>query len=151
MSPEQTRKFNLITGSFFLGLGVVTWALAGYFALTPNAPQPHPVTAETRVDLNSCRTALATMGYQASIAATKDAVRVYEPLNGDAKALLDRATMAIGVCHMELRSFCIGEACDSPGVTFELVQYNPSKAKIADAKSQVSKPEPATRAKAATK
>lgn len=120
MSPEINRKFNIGAGSFFLVMGLAGWALAGYYAATPNEAKPHPVTAENKIDLGSCRALLGTLGYSASITAKKDAVRAYEGFKESAKDQLERATLAMGLCKLPLKSFCMGEGCDTPGISFEL-------------------------------
>ena len=148
MSPEHNRKFNLAAGSFFLVMGLLGWGMAVYYGITPNAPKPHPVTVEEKVDLNACRAVLSGLGYQASIPVGKERVRAYEAFseNGDAKAMLDKATMAIGVCKMKLDTFCVGEGCESPGVTFELAQHNTrdvkskSSSKVASKSGVIAKP-----------
>lgn len=146
MSPEHNRKFNLAAGSFFLVMGLAGWGMAVYYGITPNAPKPHPVTVEAKVDLNACRAVLSGLGYQASIPVGKERVRAYEAFseNVDAKAMLDKATMAIGVCKMKLDTFCVGEGCESPGVTFELAQFNTRDAKAKAATKAASKASPAT-------
>jgi hypothetical protein len=116
MSPEQKRKFNTAFGGFFFASGLAAWALAGYFAFTPNPPKPAPSFAGTVVDLNSCSRALRNLGYP-DVTVEKDDITAHEPLTADPKAQLDRATIGATMCKLEMKSFCMGEACMHPGVT----------------------------------
>lgn len=120
MSPEQKRKFNLVAGSSFLAMGIVTWALTAYFAITPNPPRPTPVVLASVVDLTSCRSALSNLGYQATMDQEKLTVSAYESFAEDSKAQLDKVTMSMGLCKMDLHEFCMGEACTNPGLSFTL-------------------------------
>ncbi|MNR71673.1 hypothetical protein D3C71_23040 [compost metagenome] len=116
MSPEQKRKFNTLFGSVFLASGVLAWGLAAYYAFTPNPPRPAPVYADNVVDLQSCARTLRTLGYP-EVSVQKDDVIANEALGGDAKAQMERATLAATVCKLELKYFCIGESCPQPGIT----------------------------------
>lgn len=120
MSPEQKRKFNLAAGSAFLLMGIVTWGLTAYYAVTPNPTRPTPVVLASVVDLSSCRTALANLGYQATFDQDKGTVAAFESFAEDTKAQLDKVTLSIGLCKMDLKEFCMGEACEAPGVQFTL-------------------------------
>jgi len=128
MSPEQKRKFNTAFGGFFFLSGLVAWGLAAYFAVTPNPPKPAPTVASTVVDLNSCATALRNLGYT-DVTVEKNDVTAREPLSADPKAQLGRATIGATMCKLEMKSFCMGEACTHPGVT--LVVTNPAAARTA--------------------
>lgn len=120
MNPEQQRKYNTIFGGLFLGLGIITWLLAVFFAVVPNAEAPTPVTGNTSIDLQSCRTALGQLGYSANVAANKSDVTAYEPFGSDPKAQLEKATVGVLVCKLSLQSFCMGEGCERPGISFTL-------------------------------
>lgn len=116
MSPEQKRKFNTAFGGFFFLSGLLAWGLAAYFAVTPNPPKPAPTVAGTVVDLNSCSRALRSLGYT-DVAVEKNDVIAREPLSSDPKAQLERATIGGTMCKLEMKAFCMGEACVHPGVT----------------------------------
>lgn len=134
MTPEQKRKFNTVFGGIFFAVGSIAWALTAYFAVTPNPPRPHPVLNSASVDLASCRTALGSLGYQASV--KDNDVTGYEPLSGNPKLQLERATLAASVCKMSLKSFCMGEGCEQPGVTVVVTRPPVSGA----AKAEAAKP-----------
>ena len=129
MSPEQKRKFNTAFGGFFFLSGLLAWGLAAYFAVTPNPPKPAPTVAGTVVDLNSCSRALRNLGYT-DVTVEKNDVTAREPLSSDPKAQLERATIGATMCKMEMKSFCMGEACTHPGVT--LVVTKPVAARSAN-------------------
>lgn len=116
MTPDQQRKFNTTFGGVFVAAGVLAWMLAIYFAVKPNDPAPAPVVGLTTIDLQSCRTAWAQLGYLAS--ATETDVNAYEALSDNPKEQLERATTAVLLCKLPLRSFCMGQGCERPGVSF---------------------------------
>ncbi len=118
MTPEQKRKFNTVFGGVFLGTGIVAWMLTMYFAVSPNEPAPAPVIGAPSVNMTSCRDALAQLGYNATL---KDQdVTAFEALSTDPKDQLDRATVAALVCKVPMKSFCMGDGCDQPGITLVL-------------------------------
>lgn len=136
MTPEQKRKFNTVFGSVFLVGGFAAWALTAYFAVTPNPPRPFPVLNSASVDLASCRSALGALGYQATM---KDRdVIAFEPLSDNPKQQLERASLAASVCKLPLKSFCMGEGCEQPGVTVVVTRLSdPStRAIVKDSKPQ---------------
>ncbi len=120
MSPEQRRKFNTAAGGLFIGAGVIAWALAAYFAVTPNPPKPVPVAGGAVVDIGSCRSALSVLGYQANLKGEE--VEAFEPLGTDPKTQLDRASVATTMCKLQLKTFCMGEGCEKPGLSFTLAR-----------------------------
>lgn len=120
MSPEQNRKFNLVAGSVFLLMGIATWGLTAYYAYTPSPPRPAPLVMASVTDLTSCRNALSNQGYQATFDQEKLTVSAFESFSEDTKGQLDKVTMNIGLCKMDLHEFCMGESCSAPGVSFTL-------------------------------
>jgi hypothetical protein len=116
MSPEQKRKFNTVFGSVFITTGIFAWALTAYFAVTPNPKRPAPVVHGLAIDLPSCQKTLTSLGYEATI--KNKEVTAHEMLSAtDPKQQLDRATIAATVCRLPMKSFCMGEGCERPGVT----------------------------------
>lgn len=115
MSPEQKRKFNSVFGGVFMASGLVAWGLTAWFAITPNPPKPAPVINAATIDMASCSQSLIRLGYQTTV---KDKeVTAFEQLMADPKDQLQRATVASTLCRLPLKSFCMGEGCDKPGVT----------------------------------
>ncbi|WP_150126667.1 hypothetical protein [Burkholderia cenocepacia] len=136
MSPEQKRKFNTAFGGFFFASGIAAWALAAYFAFTPNPPKPAPSFAGTVVDLNSCSRALRNLGYP-DVTVEKDEITAHEPMGADPKGQLDRATIGATMCKLEMKSFCMGEACTHPGVTLVVTKPASARTEPAAAASNV--------------
>jgi len=120
MTPQQRKTFNTLFGTLLLSVGLVSWGLTAYFAVTPQEPAPAPVASRAPVDLGSCRNALAELGYSAVVQQGK--VEATTPLTGNPQEQLERASVAVLVCQLELESFCMGEGCDNPGVNFVLKQ-----------------------------
>jgi hypothetical protein len=116
MTPDQQRKFNTTFGGVFIGAGILAWMLAVYFAVKPNDPAPAPVVGLTTIDVKSCRTAWAQLGYLTT--ATNTDVSAYEALSDNPKEQLERASTAILACKLPLRSFCMGQGCERPGLSF---------------------------------
>lgn len=139
MTPEQTRKFNTAFGGLFIGAGVLAWMLAVYFSVAPNEPAPAPVVVNSSIDLGSCRNTLAELGYTANV--QDGSVTAYEPLTADPQAQLNRATVAALVCRIPMKSFCMGEGCEQPGLT--LVLRKPMDRSTAEKALEAAKPAPA--------
>ncbi len=141
MSPEQRRKFNTAAGGLFIGAGVVAWALAVYFAVTPNPPKPAPTAGTALVDLGSCRSALSVLGYQATLKG--DEIEAFEPMGADPKDQLERASVATTMCKLQMKTFCVGEGCEKPGLSFTLARpANPTPKAAAAKPAQGAKPAP---------
>lgn len=139
MSPEQKRKFNTAFGGIFFASGLAAWALAAYFAVTPNPPKPAPTFAGAVVDLNSCSRALRNLGYP-DVTVEKNDVTAREPLSADPKAQLDRATIGATMCKLEMKSFCMGEACTHPGVTLVVTKAAGAASDAAETVSASARP-----------
>lgn len=121
MTPEQRKNFNTIFGTLLLATGLVAWGLTAYFAFTPNEAKP-AATAAVRapVDLGSCRNALAELGYSASVQQGK--IQASTPLTDNPREQMEKASTAVLLCKLDMESFCIGEGCEIPGVSFTLKQ-----------------------------
>lgn len=118
MTPEAKKQFNLIGGTLFGVLGLVCFAVAAYVASVPAPARPTPVSPYPMVNVASCRDVLQTMGYSARI--DNGTVSAVDTSLEDPQVALTKATAAIGVCRMALSTFCMGEACAEPGVSFKL-------------------------------
>lgn len=121
MTPEQRKNFNTVFGTLLLVTGLVAWGLTAYFAVTPKEAQPVAVSpAQAPVDLGSCRNALAELGYSASVQQGK--IQASTPLTDNPRDQLEKASTAVLLCKLALETFCIGEGCEIPGVSFTLKQ-----------------------------
>ncbi|KWT98296.1 MULTISPECIES: hypothetical protein [unclassified Variovorax] len=121
MSPEQKRKFNTAAGSTFIAIGVFAWALTSYFAVTPSQARPAPTYSGAVVDLQSCAGTLRSLGYR-DVAMKGDDIIIFEELSDAPKEQLERATLAATVCKLEMKSFCMGEACARPGMSLTVAR-----------------------------
>lgn len=118
MTPEQRRHFNTVFGGVLLSLGIIAWLLAGYFSIAPRAPAPPLLNAKS-VDLSSCRSALSELGYRAT--ERPNEVLAFEALDPPrAQAQLEKASIAVNLCHLSLHTFCVGDGCEQPGITLVL-------------------------------
>lgn len=115
MSPEQKRKFNTTFGAIFMTTGLAAWGLTAWFAITPNPPKPAPVINAAVIDLASCSQALRHMDYEVSVK-DKDVI-AFQSLKTAPKEQLQEATVAATMCRLPLKSFCMGEGCERPGMT----------------------------------
>jgi hypothetical protein len=118
MTPEAKKQFNTIGGTLFGILGLICFAVAAYVASVPAPAKPMPVSPLPMVNVASCRDVLQTMGYSARV--DNGAVTANDMSLDDPQVALTKATAAIGVCKMALSTFCMGEACPEPGVSFKL-------------------------------
>jgi hypothetical protein len=119
MTPETKKQFNLLAGVLFGVLGMGCFGVAAYVASVPAEPKPAPVQLAPTVNVASCRDVLQSMGYSTRM--ESGGVSANDAALDDPQAALTRATAAIGVCKMALDTFCMGEACPEPGVSFKLV------------------------------
>ena len=118
MTPEAKKQFNLIGGTLFGFLGLGCFAVAAYVASVPAPVKPIPVSPMPTVNVASCRDVLQTMGYSARV--ENGTVSANDSSLDEPQIALTKATAAIGVCKMALSTFCMGEACSEPGVSFKL-------------------------------
>lgn len=119
MTPESKKQFNLLAGVLFGVLGMGCFGVAAYVASVPAPPKPAPVQMTPVVNVASCRDVLQAMGYSTRM--ESGGVSANDAALDDPQAALTKATAAIGVCKMTLDTFCMGEACTEPGVSFKLV------------------------------
>lgn len=126
MTPQSQQKFNTLTGSLLLVLGLFAWGTAVFYALVPNKEVPPPVITAPLVDQQSCVRALVDLGYQASVNNTTKAVEAFERIGDDPERQLEKASLGVKVCGLQLQAFCAGEGCTPrPGISFTLVEPMP--------------------------
>jgi len=117
MNPESQKKFNTVLGSGLLAAGILSWAMAFVFAVTKAEPVPAPVI-NNYVSFNDCRNNLMQLGY--TVQSENQQLTAYEGFREDASRQLDKATIAILGCGYDLTSFCMGEGCQRPGISFSI-------------------------------
>ena len=136
MTPDQRRQFNTTFGGILLGIGIFAWLFSFYFVVVPRDVAPPPIAASS-VDLASCQSALADLGYSATEKASE--VIAFEALSAMPREQLEKASIAANICHLPLNSFCMGEGCERPGLTLVLrkaVEVAPVAAEAAEGTAQ---------------
>lgn len=125
MSPEAKKKFNTVFGAGFIAAGLMSWMIAAYFAYTPKEPIKLETATAAPIDLNSCRNALGSMGYETQL--KDNLITAYEALSSDdVKRQLEKASLGVAVCKLPLESFCAGEGCERLGLSFTLKGEKPT-------------------------
>lgn len=114
MSPQSKRTYNTAVGGLFLGLGVIAWGIAAYFAVTPvDKSKALPATPPPVVDAAACRTLASTVyGFEAKLVGTEIHISMPRAFGFDnAQAWLKDSTALIGLCKRTMKSFCLGPDC----------------------------------------
>lgn len=121
MTPEQKRTFNTSVGAMFIVLGLVTWGMTAYYAVTPAPPQPAPTVA-SKVNPAACRAALGRLGFTTSDSAGRILAKLPAlPVSySETVTVLHKSSVAATACGMEMTRFCMGEGCKSKAVELEL-------------------------------
>jgi hypothetical protein len=122
MTPSQKRQFNTIFGGVFLTGGILAWMIAFYFAIFPSEPVKEVKPEVPKVDMESCKRALRTIGYNDIVISNGSDITVFEPKSDSLKDQLVRASLASTLCHIPMHSFCMGVGCSRPGLTLVLRQ-----------------------------
>lgn len=107
-------------GSLLIALATVCFGLAGYMIFTPAKEKPAPTPTIATINTKPCIEGLTALGLTA--VATGADIRVVDR-NASALPLerLKTASLGISMCHLYLKSFCMGPACqDSSSMTFVL-------------------------------
>lgn len=117
MTPVQQQNFNTLCGTILLVLGIIAWGSAAYFGVVPRVKVP-PIHAQSYTDLPSCQMALMELGY--SVVEHSGEIMVHEELGESPQEQLEKASVAVSLCRLELQSFCMGDACEKPGLTMVL-------------------------------
>lgn len=118
MTPTGAQKFNTVMGALTLLTGVTLIGASLYVAVVPSKPKPYPMLDVPAPDVESCRAALARMGFVATLG--NNVLTAQQPNLDDPQAQLERASFAIAACKLPMQSFCMGSACERYGITFVL-------------------------------
>jgi hypothetical protein len=140
MTPENKKKFNVMTGSTFAVLGIVCFIVAAYAASVPAVPKPAPVNPAPVVSASSCRDVLAQMGYTATLSSGGGVTAKDPGAVSDPQGALIKATAAIGICKMALQEFCMGSECADPGIAFTIKSTTGTGKSEKPAETQDTKP-----------
>lgn len=122
MNPKATKNINLFATVLFTLGGFACLGLAGYLTLTPAPPKQAQYISQ-RADKPGCLKAAREMGFEVTKAETSMVNIHSSDLDSSPKEIVDKASLVIAACHVPMRSFCMGEACPAPGITF-MLQFN---------------------------
>lgn len=120
MTPYQKRQFNTGFGGIFLSLGLLAWMLTVYFAISPSEPIPAPVPEKAGVSLDSCKKVLGDLGFQTEL--KDNSVTARTSLIVAPKEQLARASVGILGCKLPMTYFCMGDGCETPGISFVITK-----------------------------
>lgn len=123
MTPQGRATFNTWVGAALGFFGFLALGLTAYMVLTPLPAKPVQVITP-KINAQSCQSSLAMAGYRTSH--NKGEVTVFEPLTDDPKTQMLKASYAIAACKLTLVTFCMGEACPAPGLSFTLNESSSS-------------------------
>ena len=112
-----SKSFNLTVTAFFSLIGVACLGMAVHHAFVP-MPEKQAEFVEIPVDMDGCIVALQKLGFSAKTQNTSIVAQAYSLDN--AQEVLDKASLGIAACRIPLASFCAGEGCETPGVSFVL-------------------------------
>lgn len=125
MTPESRKTFNTYMGLLLILLAFGCFGLGGYMIFVPAKEKSAPLPAVATLNKQPCIDGLTALGFNAaSIGAD---IRV---TGRDTEALpLDRlksASLGIAMCHLYLKSFCMGPSCPDPSaMSFVLTPDDP--------------------------
>ncbi|MBC8738481.1 hypothetical protein F6X40_17030 [Paraburkholderia sp. UCT31] len=115
MTPQALKTANTAAAVLFVLAGFSCFGMAGYLALT-KPPAKESKYVQRIPDKKGCKDALAAQGFHATEGA--DGKVIFASVTGlkdEPKRQLQEATMAIAMCHMPLKSFCMGLTCVKAG------------------------------------
>jgi hypothetical protein len=126
MTPESRKLFNTWMGSLLILLAMVCFGLAGYMIFIPNESKPEPAPTFAVVNKQSCIEGLTAL--KLNLITVGQDIRVTDR-NVDVNPLdrLKTASLGVSMCHLYLKSFCMGPSCEDPSaMTFVLTPNDPS-------------------------
>lgn len=120
MTPKSLKSLNLFTSVVFTLAGVVCLSLAVYLTVVPK-PAKQTQVVRALPDRAGCERALRELGFSVSTGKGNRVLAHTPDLVTPPKEWVDKASLGIAACHLPMQSFCIGEGCSPPGISFELV------------------------------
>lgn len=126
MTPESRKLFNTWMGSLLIFMAMVCFGLAGYMIFVPNESKPEPAPTFAVVNKQPCLEGLAALNLSA-VAIGRDIRVTDRDVAANALDRLKTASLGVSMCHMYLKSFCMGPSCEDPNaLTFVLAPSDPS-------------------------
>lgn len=142
MTPESRKKFNTLMGSFLIFIALVCFGLAAYMIFVPAKEKPAPLPTVAAISKQPCIEGLTALGLTAI--SVGDDIQVTDR-NSELPPLerLKTASLGISMCHMYLKTFCMGPACPDPSaLSFTLTQNEQSISTSAPFSAPAPRPAP---------
>jgi hypothetical protein len=114
MTPTQLKVVNSTAAVLFGLAGLFCFGLAAYLVLTPAPARPAQYLKRT-ADIPHCLQALTKLGL-ATNRQGETHIQVEVPqssVDENPKEYLDKASVGIAACKMQLRRFCMGSDCST--------------------------------------
>lgn len=127
MILEKQRIINTALGSMLLIFSFLCLGTTTYLALNPLPAIPAPVSGVPTIDKESCRSLLGQLGYNTSVSNGEVQAQLAPDALEDPQNQLRVASMGISACKLNLKKFCMGTACETPGLSFSLTSNNMPK------------------------
>jgi hypothetical protein len=122
MTPESRKKFNTLMGSFLIFLALVCFGLAAYMIFVPAQEKPAPLPTVAAISKQPCIEGLTALGLTA-ISVGEDIQVTDRHAELPPLDRLKTASLGVSMCHMYLKTFCMGPACPDPSaLSFTLTQ-----------------------------
>lgn len=124
MTPEIRKAFNTYMGILLILLSLICFGFTGFLIFKPADPKEATVMIEP-VSKKPCLEALGKLGV--NITDMGEKIRVQDFSDAPPFEKLQKASLGISMCHFYLESFCMGQACNEPGVTYVITQKENGK------------------------
>jgi len=118
MTPQAVKRTNIVASALFIGGGLVCFAMAGFLLAVPAKPRIASYIGATP-DVPGCVVALKHQNFDVK-ADGSHLITAKAFLQPNAYDQLQQASLAIALCHMPLKTFCMGSDCGSEGLSFVL-------------------------------
>lgn len=120
MTPESRKQFNTLMGSLLIFMALVCFGFAGFMILTPAQAKVAPPPTVAPINKQACLDGLNNLGFTA-VASGADIRVVDRNVSALPLERLKNASLGVSMCHLYLKSFCMGPACqDSSAMSFVL-------------------------------
>jgi len=127
MTPESRKMFNTWMGTLLILLAIALFGLSAYMIFVPAKEKPAPLPTVAAINKQPCIEGLTELGMSA-VSVGPD-IRVTDTRSTmDPQERLRQASLGISMCHLYLKSFCMGPACADPTtMSFVLTPDEPGK------------------------
>jgi len=119
MNPRVSRNVNLFAAALFVFGGLICAGLEVYLTVKP-ADSKESQYIKPQPDKLGCVKALQELGFETKKPSAYIVAGHSHNLDESPKELVDRASLGIAACKVPMRTFCMGEECAEPGISFTL-------------------------------